>query len=53
MEFKIGSTGSGYIVYNSEGSLKVESRQSTVIGAEGNDIGTRTDILLVVAKVIL
>ena len=52
MDFEIESSVLGYIVYDSEGSLKVKSRQSTVTGAEGNDIGTRTDILLVVARAI-
>ena len=41
-----------YVVYNSEGLLKVKSRLSTVMGAECNDRETRTDILLVVARAI-
>ena len=52
MDFEIESSGLGYIVYNSERSLKVDSRQSTVIGTEGTDIRTRAVILLVVAKAI-
>ena len=52
MDFEIKSTGLGYILHNSEGSLKVESIQSTVTGVEGNDIVTRTDVLLVVTRAI-
>ena len=32
--------------------LEVERLESTVAGAEGNNIGTRTDILLVAARAI-
>ena len=53
MDFEIESSVSGYVVYDSEGSLKLKSRQSTVTSAECNDIGTRTEIILVVARAIL
>ena len=52
MDFEIESSGSGYIVYDIRGLLTVESRWSTVTGAEANNIETKTDILLVVAKAI-
>ena len=52
MDFEIKSSGSGYIVYNIRGLLKVESQWSTVTGMEGNDIETKTNMLVVVAKAI-
>ena len=52
MDFEIESSSSVYILYDIRGSLKVESRRSTVTGAEGNDIETKTDMLVVVAKAI-
>ena len=52
MDFEIEPSALGYVMYDSEGSLKVKSRQSTVTGAECNDRETRTDILLVLARAI-
>ena len=52
MDFEVEYSGSGYIVYHTEGPLKVESRQSTVTGAEGNDMRTKTNILVIVVRAI-
>ena len=37
-------------MYGGGGSLEVEIWESTVTGSEGNDMGTKINILVIVAK---